>query len=312
MGQWSEEEQRRRDQLYERLSARHPRDAEPEAYRRAVRDVVYQWDHDSILAKCAEMIALGLSPDIELRTITAAERALKLWRAANGLDSYERFLEELPALFHPYDRRRRLRKRKPPDPLAYWESFPGDPVALEARTVRDALARLWHAARAGEARPLEILRRFAAAWTFEDEKARHVLQHVKGKKEEARLETVKFLSDYLAAVDHEILRSARGEAKIRAAFAELLRDGKIGVWSFHRDPRTTGRLFRIGIQDVDAPALIALGRGRKPARGCIPWDEIAAEALEGIYPAIWNPRRLKDAARQRARRNPKTPRTTKP
>lgn len=312
MGRWSEEEQRRRDQLCERLSERHPRDAEPEAYRRAVRDVVYQGDHDSILAECAEMIALGLWPVIELRTITAAERALKFWREANGLDSDERFLEELPALFHPYDLRRRSRKRKHPDPLAYWESFPGDPVALEGRTVRRALARLWYAARAGETWPLRILRKFAAAWTFEDEKARRVIQSAKGEIEGARLDTVKDLSGYLAAVDHEIPRTARGEAKIRAAFEELLRDGGIGEWTFPRDPRTVGRLFRIGLQDVDAPALIALGRGRKPARGCIPWDEIAAEALEGIYAVTWNPRRLKDAARQRARRSPETPRTKKP
>jgi len=312
MGQRSEEEQRRLDRLCERLTARSPRDAEPEAYRRAVRDLVYQGDHDSILAECAEMIALGLWPVIELRTLIAAERALKFWREANGLDSDERFLEELPALFHPYDLRRRSRKRKPPDPLAHWESFPGDPVALEGRTVRHALARLWYAARAGEARSLSILRRFAAAWTFEDEKARRAMQHAKGEIEKARLETVKSLSAYLAAVDHEIPRAARGEAKIRAEFAGLLSDGKIGPWTFPRDPRAVARLFRIGLQDVDAPSLIALGRGRKPARGCIPWDEIAADALEAIYPVTWEPRRLKDAARKRVERDAKTPRTKKP
>lgn len=312
MGKWSEEEQRRRDELFQRLSARHPPEAEPEAYRKAVRKVVYGWDHDSLLAMCADMIAVGLWPTTAIREAVAGERALQLWRKANGLEEEERFLEELPALFHPYDLRRRTRKRKLPDPLAHWESFPGDPIALEARTVRKALSFLWWAARAGETWPLDILRRFAAAWTFEDPKAKRVIQHAKGEIEEARLQTVKSLSGYLATVDREIPRTARGEAKIRAAFVAGVREGRIGLWTFSRHPRSGHPMVRVGYQDVDAPALVALGRGRKPARGLAPWDEVAAEFLETVYPATWTPRLLKDAARKRVERHAKTARTRKP
>ena len=312
MGKWSEEEKRRRDELFQRLTARHPPEAEPEAYRKAVKEVVYSWDHDSLLAMCADMIAVGLWPTVSIREMVAGERALTLWREANGLEAEERFLEELPALFHPYDLRHHLRKRKHPDPLANWESFPGYPHALEAPTVRKALSSLWWAARAGETWPLPILRRFADAWTFEDEKAKRVIQHAKGEIEEARLKTVKSLSTYLAAVDREIPRTAKGEAKIRAAFVDGVREHRIGLWSFSRDPRSGNITLRIGYQDVDAPALVALGRGRKPSRGLIPWDEIAAEALEAVYPVTWEPRRLKDAARKRVERHAKTARTRKP
>jgi len=312
MKKWSEEEQRRRDELFRKLSARHPAEAEPEAYKDAVAKVVYGWDHDSLLAMCADMIAVGLWPTFEIRQTVAGERAIALWRKANGLEEEERFLEELPALFHPYDLRRHLRKRKHPDPLWRWESFPGAPIALEAPTVRKALSSLWWAARAGETWPLQILRRFAAAWTFEDPKAKRVIQHAKGEIEEARLKTVKSLSDYLAAVDREIPRTAKGEAKIRAAFVVGVREGRIGPWAFFRHPRSGNPMIRIGMQDVDAPALVALGRGRKPARGHAPWDEIAAEYLETVYPATWAPRLLKGAARKRAERHAKTARTTKP
>jgi len=308
----SEEEQRRLDELYQRLSARHPPAAEPKAYKEAVRKVVYAWDHDSLLAMCADMIAVGLWPTTAIRETVAGERALQLWREANGFEKEERFLEEIPALFHPYDLRHHLRKRKHPDPLAGWESFPGNPIALEAPTVRKALSSLWWAARAGETWPLDILRRFADAWTFEDEKARRVIQRAKGEIEEARLLTVKSLSGYLAAVDREIPRAAKGETKIRAAFVAGVREGRIGLWTFSRHPRSGNPMVRFGMQDVDAPALIALGRGRKPARGLAPWDEIAAEALETVYPATWDARRLKDAARKRAARRRETPRTRKP
>lgn len=218
------------------------------------------------------------------RTAALAERRVWLWRDANGLDTERKFLEALPALFHPVDQRRGERRRTTSDPLWRWETFPGDPSWLDAPSVRRGLSNLWHYARLGATWPLPILARFAGAWTFRGRGPERAIAAAAARRNAALVEDREALSRYLAAVWDQISHGGPTEKSIRAALEKAAAEGRVTGWALPHDPKSGGPRFSMGC-DVDVAELLlrALGSRVTAKRGPLPWKRIATEALGRFY-----------------------------
>jgi hypothetical protein len=218
-----------------------------------------------------------------LQSAHEAERYLRFWREANGLDTMRKLAEALPDLFHPSNLHFEERKRQQPDPLAQWENFPGQPEWLDSPTVRKCLCFLWRSALSGKTWPLPILSRFGAAWAFRDREAGQVVSLQGLERDEALLKDRSSLARYLKLSWEKIKHENPTKGSIQTALSAAAQMGRVGCWSLSHNPHTGTPLVRIGIADIDTVAVLASALAMRPVRGSIPWRRAATEALEPLY-----------------------------